>query len=66
MARGSRSDEPVTADLVRIELEVQVVHDSLIGVARTADGAAREFAGWLGLMTALEALLLAPAEPEDQ
>jgi len=52
--------ELVTGDLVRIELEVQTVDESLIGLARTADGKTREFAGWLGLMTVLEALLAAP------
>lgn len=52
----------VTADLVRIELEVRVVDESLIGLARVADGTTREFAGWLGLMTVLAALLPAQAE----
>jgi hypothetical protein len=55
--------EAVTADVVRIELEVRVVEESLIGLARVADGTTREFAGWLGLMTALDALL--PAQTED-
>jgi hypothetical protein len=49
----------VSGDVVRIELEVEVVDESVIGAARTADGARREFAGWLGLMTVLTAL----AEP---
>jgi hypothetical protein len=51
----------VIGDLVLIELEVRVVDESLVGLVRTADGNAREFAGWLGLMTVLEALLRAPA-----
>jgi hypothetical protein len=55
--------EAVTADVVRIELEVRVVDESLVGLARVADGTTREFAGWLGLMTALEALLPAESEP---
>ena len=55
--------EAVTADVVRIELEVRVVEESLIGVARVADGTTREFAGWLGLMTMLDAML--PAQAED-
>jgi hypothetical protein len=54
--------EAVTSDIVRIELEVRVVEESLIGLARVADGTTREFAGWLGLMTVLDALLPAPAE----
>ena len=53
--------EAMTGNLVRIELEVRVVEESVIGRARTADGNTREFAGWLGLMTVLEALLPAPA-----
>ena len=52
----------VTADLVLIELEVRVVDESQVGLARVADGATREFAGWLGLMTTLAALLPAQAE----
>jgi hypothetical protein len=52
----------VIGDLVLIELEVRVVDESLVGVVRTADGNAREFAGWLGLMTVLEALLRGPAK----
>jgi hypothetical protein len=55
----------VIGDLVRIELEVRVVDESLTGLARTADGKAREFAGWLGLMTVLEALLRPPAKTPD-
>lgn len=54
--------ELVTGDLVLIELEVHVVDESLIGLARTADGKTRQFAGWLGLMTVLEALLRSPAK----
>jgi hypothetical protein len=54
--------EVMTRDLVWIELEVRVVDESLIGQARTADGKTREFAGWLGLMMVLEALLPAPAQ----
>jgi hypothetical protein len=52
----------VTADVVRVELEVRVVDESLIGLARIADGTTREFAGWLGLMRALGALLAAQVE----
>jgi hypothetical protein len=52
----------VTADVVRIELEVRVVEESLVGRARAADGTACEFAGSLGLMTVLVALLPARAD----
>ena len=54
--------EVVSGNLVRIELEVRVIDESLIGLARLADGTTREFAGWLGLMTVLGALLPAQAE----
>jgi hypothetical protein len=52
----------VPADVVRIELEVRVVEESLVGRARAADGTACDFAGWLGLMTVLAALLPAQAD----
>ncbi len=40
-----------------IILDIEVYDESLTGRARTNDGTTREFAGWLGLISALDALL---------
>lgn len=44
----------------RIELSVSREGDSLRGFARDLSGETREFLGWLGLFSALDALLAAP------
>ena len=44
-------------DAIRILLEVEVDEESLTGRASVGDGAIRTFSGWLGLMSALDALL---------
>lgn len=46
---------------IRITCELQTVGDSLTGRARRQDGEAREFTGWLGLLGALQALVVDPA-----
>jgi hypothetical protein len=48
---------PVTAKQHQIVIEVNVDGDEIRGDARDADGEARPFLGWLGLITALDALL---------
>jgi hypothetical protein len=55
----------MTADPIRIVLEVQVVNESLIGLARASDGTTRDFSGWLGLLSVVETLLPAAAGSED-
>ncbi len=50
-------------DAIRMTLEVQVIDESLIGLATATDGTTREFAGWLGLLSVLEALL--PSRTDD-
>lgn len=45
-------------ETIRITCELQPVGDSLTGRARRQDGAAREFTGWLGLLGALQALMV--------
>jgi hypothetical protein len=42
---------------VSIRLEVQVEGDEVRGHASSGDAAARPFAGWLGLIGAIDALL---------
>lgn len=56
----------MTADPIRIELEVEVVNESLIGLARATDGTTRDFAGWLGLLSVLQTLLPASTGSDDQ
>lgn len=48
---------PVPQDSVRILLEIDVADQSITGRAGEVHGASREFAGWLGLLSTLEALL---------
>ena len=45
--------------LIRLELDLN--DDSLTGRASDDTGAAREFVGWLGLVAAIDALLVADA-----
>lgn len=40
-----------------ISLELRLSGDSLEGAASSPDGTRREFTGWIGLMSALDALL---------
>jgi hypothetical protein len=40
-----------------IRIELQLADDSLTGRASDGAGAAKEFAGWLGLVAAIDALL---------
>jgi quercetin dioxygenase-like cupin family protein len=42
---------------VRVNLELQVVEDSLTGSARSGTGERRRFSGWLGLLGALDELV---------
>jgi hypothetical protein len=50
-----RDGTPVgRADLIRIELRLS--GSMPVGVARGPAGAAREFTGWIGLMSAVDAL----------
>ena len=47
-----------------ISLELNLAGDSLTGSASDPDGHRREFSGWLGLMSAIEALLAPSAQEE--
>ena len=53
---------------ISISLELEVDGDSLTGRAADGDGADREFCGWLGLMSALDALVAdaTSSTPRDQ
>jgi len=55
----------VTTNPIRIVLDVEVVEESPTGHATTGDGASRTFAGWLGLLSVLEALLQASGPDDD-
>jgi hypothetical protein len=47
-----------------ISLELNLAGDSLTGSASDRDGHQREFCGWLGLVSAIEALISPPREDE--
>lgn len=52
------------SDSVRaIRLELSLDGDSPAGSARVCGGPSREFAGWLGLVAAIEAILTADSRP---
>jgi hypothetical protein len=51
----------VDGKTVIIRLELQLAGDSLTGRASDGTGAARDFAGWLGLVAALDALVAGTA-----
>lgn len=55
----------MTGEPIRIVLEVEVVNESLSGLATATDGTTRDFAGWLGLLSVLQALLPGPDRPDD-
>lgn len=48
-----------------IRLELRAHDDSFAGRATTGSGQVREFTGWLGLMGAIDALLV-QASPEEE
>jgi hypothetical protein len=49
-----------------ISLELNLDGDSLSGRASDEAGTRREFSGWLGLMSAIEALIAMDSEGDDQ
>jgi hypothetical protein len=49
-----------------ISLELSVDGDSLTGRASDETGNRREFSGWLGLMSAIEALIPQDSEGDDE
>ncbi len=51
----------MTAETVRIVLEVEVAERPITGCAQAPDGLSRDFAGWLGLLSVLDAILSEPA-----
>jgi len=55
----------VTASPIRIVLDIEVLEDYPSGTATTAQGPSRRFAGWLGMMSALDALLMSAAESDS-
>ncbi|MBV8999993.1 MAG: hypothetical protein JO304_13085 [Solirubrobacterales bacterium] len=55
----------MTASPIRIVLDIDVLEDYPSGIATTAHGTSRSFAGWLGLMSALDALLMPAAESDS-
>jgi hypothetical protein len=52
--------------VVTITLELRAAGGSLAGRAIAESGAERHFAGWLGLVTALDALVPGLAPDEDE
>jgi hypothetical protein len=51
---------------IRLLLEIEPVEDSLLGRVSTSEGDSREFAGWLGLLNTLEALIAERHPQVDQ
>ena len=49
-----------------ISLELSLDGESLTGRAVASDGAVRDFSGWLGLVSAIEALIATNPEGEDK
>jgi hypothetical protein len=49
-----------------ISLELELAGDSLSGRASDEAGTRREFSGWLGLVSAIEALITPDSQGEDQ
>jgi hypothetical protein len=47
----------VTHKTIVIRLELQAADESLTGRASDGSGAAKEFVGWLGLVTAIDGML---------
>jgi hypothetical protein len=50
-------DRRVPRQTIVIRLELQLADDSLTGRASDGTGAAKEFVGWLGLVSAIDELL---------
>jgi hypothetical protein len=48
---------------ITITLELRAAGDSVSGRALAADGVARAFSGWLGLVSVLDALVESPSTP---
>jgi hypothetical protein len=68
MCGGSCSSMLAAMDgnYVSISLELRPEDRSFTGCATTSDGSEREFSGWLGLMSAIDALLYEEEPKEDQ
>jgi hypothetical protein len=49
-----------------ISLELSLDGDSLSGFASDGNGGRREFSGWLGLVSAIEALMATPSEGDEE
>ena len=49
-----------------ISLELDLDGDSLSGLASVENGEQRPFSGWLGLVSAIEALMPTDSEGEDE
>jgi hypothetical protein len=49
-----------------ISLELSLDGDSLSGSASNGAGTEREFSGWLGLMSAIEALITPDSQGDDE
>jgi hypothetical protein len=49
-----------------ISLDLEVAGDSLSGRASSGEGTEREFSGWLGLMSAIEALITPDSQGDDE
>lgn len=51
---------------ISITLDLEVDGESLVGRAASGSGADREFCGWLGLMSALDALVAEAPGPASR
>jgi hypothetical protein len=58
--------EPMSATSVHIAIDVRVDGDEISGSATDGGGPPRPFSGWLGLIGALDALLVLHARQIDQ
>jgi hypothetical protein len=67
VAEAPRADAGLMqATTTAISLELSPDGDSVSGLARVADGKARRFSGWLGLLSTIEALIEADSQGEAQ
>lgn len=67
MAGGARGAKltAMTTRHVTIGLDLDLEGDQLSGTATSGSGAQRAFAGWLGLIAALDALVADPSGGSD-
>jgi hypothetical protein len=60
---ATRNAGPVSDPVREIRLELRLDGDSPAGFAKVCGGRPREFAGWIGLVTAIETILTGDRSP---